>query len=179
MGDSGMYYPGQFFPPVAKIDQYIAVLSDPWHRQYYKVMWLEDIPLYEFEFELKPGEEKTDIELTDLAVNDNELLHFRIALDGTIRVRASLPRAARRFVLRNNIAYIDPTIAQYPNFAPQTELAILEDNKLFVDIKNLSQDRYERAKIIVTGYRLVIAPVAGTPQQYAAVVIQGFGGIRR
>jgi len=177
--DSGMYYPDVYFPPVAKIDEYVAVVTNPFTRQYFQVTWLEPIPKYEKDFLVAPGTTLSDQEVKEFVVNRQEILHFRIGVDGVGRVKLALPSANKRYVLKNYIAYLEPDIAGYPNFSPQAELALLEDNTLYATLTNLSSDRYERIKLVMSGYRLVLKPVSQKPPRYAAVVVQGFGGIGR
>jgi len=179
MGDSGMYYPNLWFPPVAKIDEYVAVIESPARRKYFRVTWLEPIPMMEKTFTLGPGASILDQEFSEIKVNANEILQFRLSIGGVARVRVSLPRSTKRYVLRNNIAYLDGRIAQFPQFPPQAELALLEDNTIFVDVYNLSRARYELVKLYVTGYRLVLEEVPTPPPKYAAVVTQGFAGVKR
>lgn len=174
MGDSGAYYPNVYFPPVARVDEYIAVLWGPNDRKYYRVAWLEPIPLYEKGFLVQPAQVLSDQELADLIVGENELLQLRLALDGVVRVQAKLPKATTRWTLRRRSAWLEPAIARFPQFPPQSELFVLEDNSLFVDIQNLNLDRIEYAKVYVTGYRLVLEEVKEKPPRYAVVVVQGF-----
>ena len=179
MPDSGMYYPNQYFPPVAKIDEYVALVESPLRRRYFRVSWLEPIPMMEKEFLLGPGASILDQEFSEIKVNANEILHFRLSIGGVARVRVSLPRSTKRYVLRNNIAYLDGRLAQFPTFPPQAELALFEDNAIYVDVYNLSRARYEKVKLYVTGYRLVLEEIPQPPPRYAAVVIQGFAGVKR
>lgn len=174
MVDSGAYYPNTYFPPLAKIDEYVAIARSPTQREYYRVTWLEPIPLFEKGFLLAPGQTLIDQELTELIVGEDEILQMRIALDGLIKVKAKLPKATSRWLLRKESAFLTADMAEFPRFPPISELFVIEDNSLYVDIQNLNVDRYEYGKIYVTGYRLVVEPVKEKPRAYTVIISQGF-----
>jgi len=174
MGDS-VHYPSTWFPPVARLDEYVAVAYAPRDIRYYRVtLPPEPIPLYEVGFLLEPAGALSERELEYFVVGEDELLQLRLTVDGVVKIKARLPRAVSRWTLRKESAWIDASFARFPTFPPQTELYVLEDNPIFIDIQNLSADRYEYAKIYMTGYRLVIEEVREKPRAYAGVLVQGF-----
>ena len=174
MGDS-VFHPSTWFPPVARLDEYVAVAYTPRDIRYYRVVLPpEAIPLYEIGFTLEPAGSLSERELEYFVVGEDELLQLRLAVDGVVKVKAKLPRAVTRWTLRRESAWIDASIARFPTFPPQTELYVLEDNSIFIDITNLNSDRYEYAKIYMTGYRLIIEEVKEKPRAYAGILVQGF-----
>jgi len=175
MGDSGAYYPDkEVFPPAAKVDEFIAIVRSPTEREYAQVVYLEPIPVYDAEFLLKAAETLSEQELTYIEVGAQEVLQLRIAVLGSAKFNFKLPRAVKRFTLRRDSGWIDENIAPYPRFPPMTELHILEDTHLYVDVQNLNSEHAERAKLYITGWRLVYEPIKERPRAYAALIVQGF-----
>lgn len=170
----GTFYPDVYFPPGARLDEYIAIVEGPGRVTYGRVVYFEPIPVYDYFFKLTAGEEIYDNELKYVDVGKNEVLQMRIAVVGAGKVMVKLPRATTRFTLRRDSGWIDENIAPYPKFPPQTELHILEDNHMFVDIKNQNKDRAEAVKLFITGWRLVFEEVPQKPTAYSAVIVQGF-----
>ena len=161
-----------YFKPLAYIDEIIKLVRAPNDYSFYRVAYEEPIPKYELSFMLGPSERSTGNELSDIVVGEDELLQFRISLDGLVKAVIWLPRGTARYLLRTNVAYLDPDVARPGN--PLAELYIFENNKMYADLENLNADRYEKAKITIQGWRLVLEPVTGRPEKYKAAVIQGF-----
>lgn len=175
MGDSGAYYPNEkVFPPAARVDEYIAIVYGPGDVRYAKVLYVEPIPIYSKAFLLKASETLTEQELDRVEVGDNEVLQARIAVLGAVKVNVKLPRTTSRFTLRRESGYITEDIAGYPRFPPFTEVNILEDTHMFVDITNLNANHAERGKVYITGWRMVFEYVREKPRAYAALIVQGF-----
>lgn len=169
----GSYWPDEWFPPAARLDEFVAILQSPSRRQYARVVWFEPIPLYEYSFDVDAGATLSDQELKELVVGENEVLQLRFATDGVCKIGVSLPRATKRFALRSVNAYFDANIAGFPKFPPQTELHVLEDSTIFVTLEN-PVARLERQKLYITGWRLVVEPVEKVPENYTALIVQGF-----
>lgn len=173
------FYPNAYvFPPPAGIDEYLAIVQGPRRVVYARVVWLEQIPEYSVEFLLKPagssGSFMTNQELEKIEVGNNEILNFRMSMAGPGKIIVKIPRTVTRFSLRRDSSYITENIARYPKFPPQTELNILEDTHLFVDVYNLNPNHSELVKLFITGWRMVVEPATETPRSYAAVITQGF-----
>lgn len=168
------FYPGEWFPPAARLNEYIAIVQGPGEVSYGRVEWFEPIPVYSVRFTLKAGETLSDQELEKIEVGEMEVLQMRIAVKGAAKFQFKLPRAVTRFTLRRDSGWIDENIAGYPKFPPQTEVHILEDTHLFTTISNLNPNHAEAAKIYITGWRLVFTPVERKPENYSSIIIQGF-----
>jgi hypothetical protein len=104
------------FPPAARLDEYIALVYAPGDVKFAKVVWLEQVPLYEYSFLLQANQTLVDQELDKLEVGGNEILQLRIALRGPAKVSVKLPRTTLRFSLRRESGYITEDIARYPHF---------------------------------------------------------------
>lgn len=170
----GTYYPELYFPPGARLDEYIAIVNGPGDVKYARVVWYEPIPIYDHFFQLKAAESLYEQELEYVEVGKNEVLQMRLAVVGPAKIKVKLPRATARFTLRRDSGWIDENIAPYPRFPPQTELHLLEDAHLFVDVQNMNGNHAEAAKLYITGWRLVFEEVAEKPKAFSAVIVQGF-----
>jgi hypothetical protein len=162
------------FPPAARLDEYVAIVFAPNDVRFAKIVWLEQIPLYEYSFTLAAGQTLYDNELERIEVGEGEILQLRFAIRGPGKVSIKLPRTTQRFALRRDSGYITEDIARYPSFPVQTELHILEDAHLFATISNLNTNHAERIKLYITGWRLVFEQVAEKPRAYTALIVQGF-----
>lgn len=162
------------FPPAARLDEYIAIVYAPNDVKYGKVTWLEQIPVYAVAFLLGPGESKTDQELTYVEVGENEVMQLRFSLRGPAEVKIKLPRTTSKFSLRRDTAFVTEDIARYPEFPVQTELHLLEDSHIFMDVVSRNTNHYDRLKVYFTGWRLVFEEVRERPKAYTAMIIQGF-----
>jgi hypothetical protein len=169
-----MSFHSEVFPPAGRLDEYIAIVYAQNNVTYGKVVWLEQIPLYEYAFLVSAGSTTSDQELAYLEVGENEVLQIRFALRGSAKVWFKLPRSTQRFTLRRDSGWITEDIARYPNFPVQTELHVLEDNHIFATITNMNPNRYERVKLYATGWRLVFEEVREKPKAYTAIIVQGF-----
>jgi hypothetical protein len=162
------------FPPAARLDEYVAIVFAPNDVRFAKVVWLEQIPLYEYSFLLQANQTLVDQELDKLEVGENEVLQLRFAIRGPGKVSVKLPRTTLRFSLKRESGYITEDIAKYPFFNAQTELHLLEDAHVFVTIQNLNTNHAERIKLYFTGWRLVFEEIREKPKAYTAMIVQGF-----
>ena len=169
-----LYKSGKSFEPVVKPYEYIAILEEPKKREdipveaYYQVVGIEPIPTVEKTFLVSPAGETGDQEVSEVQVGYSEIGQFRIGLDGVCKLYVKQPRGVSKYELKNIIAYIDPTLGQ----EPQTEFYVKGHTSIYVNLVNLSSDRYELAKIWLTGYRLLLEPLGRVPEKFTPIYIR-------
>ena len=169
-----MYKGGRSFEPVVKPYEYIAILEEPKKREeipeeaFYEVVGIEPIPLVEKTFLISPGGETGDTEISEVQVGYSEIGHFRVGVEGVCKLYIKLPRGVSKFELKNTIAYVDPTVSM----EPWTEFFVKGHTSIYTNLVNISGDRYELAKIWLTGYRLLLEPLGRVPEKFTPIYIR-------
>jgi len=157
------------FEPVVSPRMNVRVLPD---YGFYRVLTVEPIGIIikDFGETLAPGTEARNKELQEVYMQDNELAQWRIWVLDPVGIKLKVVGQER---LRGSTKY--STSVLY-SFSPDTneddgvsQFFSYEDEKIYVDIANLTYDILTTQRIKLMGYKYVLEKLEEEPEIYTDI----------
>lgn len=163
----------EFLPVVRKGENLEIIKSDTGEVVgYYHVNYIEQLPEKIHDFgSIAAATSSEDQEVTDLYMKDGQLAQYRIIPLEDVEVTISQPKAKKRFATKS---YIHKITARTNQIAPhQTQLFVLEDEKIFFTVKNPTKYARPKHRILYHGWRFCLTKLPTPPPVYTTIPVEG------
>lgn len=157
------------FKPVVSPRMNVRVLPD---YGFYRVLSVEPVGVLikDFGKTLAADAESKNNELEEVYMQDNEMAQWRIWVLDPVGIKLKVVGQEK---LRGATKYSTPLIR---SFSPETndddsvsQFFSFEDEKIYVDIVNLTKDTLTSQRIKLIGYKYVLEKIDHTPEIYTDI----------
>lgn len=162
------------FEPIVLIGENLHLMPDD---KYYRVVFLEGLPLIEHDFgATSSGDELRNQEITEIYLGDNELGQYRMMVVDNLKVYVKQPSGIGKWLTRNGQAYLIDYSTYSQAFSESlqlTEFYQWEDTPFIVDV-TATADNTTASRLWFFGYRYVLEELKEVPQVATTVWTQGY-----
>jgi len=164
------------FKPIARVGE--NVLCQPEDKYgYFKIIYIEPLPEIVHDFgPLDPDTGTGDKEITALYMPDGEMAQYRIIpLDDIVITALKQPLAKTRWSAKNVNFQLTKTSLQQVMTSPMhiAEIFVLEDEKVYFNVKNPTQYRQLKNRAKFIGFRYKLEKLTARPSVYTVVPVEG------
>lgn len=150
------------FESKAKINDTIAIwYGGKWN--YNIVNYIEPLPpsntlLHDFG-SISNGSSVTNVKLSFLDMNTDELGEFRLKVLDDIKIKFSQPTVSGRFITKSSVVELDKYSAMFDASLKLSTIYVFEDGHPLVDVTNDSGVDLTKSRIIAMGYRYALTEI--------------------
>ena len=159
------------FEPVVEPRMNVRLLPD---YGYFKVLGVEPIGVivYDFGKTLTAGSESKNIEFSTVYMQENEMAQWRVWVLDDFEIRLKLVGRER---LRGSTKYSSDSIVTFSmdtnDYDELSQFFTFEDEKVFVDIKNPTQDTITKERVMLMGFKYVLQKLEEKPEKWTDIPI--------
>ena len=166
MGVTCLYTPfKKEFEPIVRVGENIAIPKTAEKYDYYEVVYVEPIQPIVVPVSLTAYERNKTVELDDIKLEDNEAGQWRLWIPDFIAVKMNFPRAARKWVTKEEETYATPLSMANENVL---EFFTHKDDVPVLYVDNPVGEE-QAARLIIWGFKYSLKKLDRKPEEFTVL----------
>ena len=168
MGVTALYIPyKKDFEPIVRINENVAIPLAGLQLNYFKVLYIEPVPLITITKSLSALEKSVAYTLDELKLNENEAGQWRLVIPDYVSILMKFPRAATKWVTQGQEAPATPVSMNMPNLL---EFYTWKDYVPLLELTNpVNEDQLIR--LFIWGFKYSLQPLEKPPKEYTILPV--------